>query len=377
MMGVLVLVLRFLMVNEESLEVSGGVVNLKGCIVEEPENGEEGVKYVVETEEFGKVFVDYKKYPVYEFGDEVEVTGVMKGLGEIEGGYRRYLMGRGIDVTMRGSSFLKAGRCEVSFVKSLLFGMKGKLVVVIGLVFPEPEGSFLAGVLFGAREGISKEWKEKFAALGITHILAVSGYNVAIIVAFVAGIFGFLGRRRRVVVTVLFIVGFVIFVGASAASVRAGVMGVIALLAVWYGRQYLASRALVISAYAMLFWNPLVIYDVGFLLSVLATGGLIFISPLIEKYFRFLPEFFQIRQSLVMTLSAQIACLPVIIWAFGRVSLISPLANVLILPLIPLVMLFGFVAVVVGIFSITAGKIFGVFAFLLMKIIFLICDLLA
>ncbi len=376
-MAGLVLVVRFLMVNEEVVVIERGVVNLKGCIVEEPETGEDGVKYVLKVEEFGKVFVDYKKYPVYEFGDQVEVRGVMKGLGEIDVGYRRYLIGRGIDVTMRGSSFLRIGGCDVSLVNAFLFKVKAKLTVVIGRVFPEPEGSFLAGVLFGARQGISKEWKDKFAALGITHILAVSGYNVAIIVAFVGGIFGFLGRRRRVILTIVFIVLFVIFVGAGAASVRAGVMGVIALLAVWYGRQYEASRALIASAYLMLFWNPLAIYDVGFLLSVLATGGLIFISPKLEKYFKFLPEFFQIRQSLLMTLSAQIACLPVIIWAFGRVSLISPLANVLILPLLPAIMLFGFLAVMVGIFSVTAGKIFGIFAYLLMKIIFLICDLLA
>ncbi len=110
----------------------------------------------------------------------------------------------------------------------------------------------------------------------------------------------------------------------------------------------------------MVFWNPQILFhDVSFQLSFAAVAGLLFVSPLLEKYFQKIPNKFAIRESLLLTLSAQITAVPLIVFYFDRLSLISPLANVLVAPAIPLAMLTGFVAVVVGAIYLPAGLLVG------------------
>ena len=185
--------------------------------------------------------------------------------------------------------------------------------------------------------------------------------------------FGFLGRRRKVLASAIMIIVFVILVGAGASVVRAAIMGGVGLLALWFGRTYFVSISLFTAAFFMNFLNPLIMLnDVGFQLSFLATCGLVYVSPLIEKYFVKLPEFFGIRESMTMTIAAQVLALPIILLNFGRLSLISPLANISVLPFVPASMLFGFFAVLFGYFSNALSLIFGFVAYLIMSLMILI-----
>lgn len=242
---------------------------------------------------------------------------------------------------------------EFSFLRSLRMDILGRLA---GFFAPN-ENAFLAGLLIGERENLSSEIVMDFSRTGLTHIMAISGYNVSIVVAFTTKILGFLSQRIRIVSAICFVVVFVVFVGASAPVVRAGIMGIIALLAIVFNRQYLACNGLFISAFVMIIFDPVIIYgSISFQLSFLATLGLLLFNEKLERFFNFLPERFFIRQSVVMTMSAQVLVLPIILSNFGNLSLISPLANVVVLPFIPLVMLGGFLIIVFSyVFNFVAG----------------------
>ncbi|MBU1956882.1 ComEC/Rec2 family competence protein, partial [bacterium] len=229
--------------------------------------------------------------------------------------------------------------------------------------FAEPHGSFMAGLLLGSRKGIPEHLMQSFNTTGLTHIIAISGYNITLVIVVISGLFGFLSRRWKVFACSFFIIIFVIMVGASAAVVRAAIMGVISLIALFFGRQYFVIIGLFGAAFFMNLWNPkILVYDIGFQLSFLATFGIVVFADRIERYFRWMPSFFGMREAVLMTLSAQILALPVIILNFGRLSVVSPIANVFVLPLIPLAMLFGF-------FAVLFGRFFGFLGYLILEFI--------
>ncbi|MFA6991910.1 MAG: ComEC/Rec2 family competence protein [Candidatus Gracilibacteria bacterium] len=242
-------------------------------------------------------------------------------------------------------------------------------------IFPDPYGSIMDGILTGARKNIPYDLMQSFNHAGITHIIAVSGYNISIVIAFVSGLFSFLGRKKRAVLSIVFVILFVMFVGASASTVRAGIMGIIALAAMYYGRTYLAGWGILLTAFVIGIFSPNMFFeDVGFQLSLTATAGLVFVSPLLENYFKKMPDFYSMKSSLLATLSAQISSFPIIISVFGTLSIISPLTNLLILPLIPLSMLSGFVAVILSIFSFTLANFVGFFGYIFLKILVFVAE---
>lgn len=365
---------------------------VKACIAEEVDVRNDKIKYTVEAFEFekngknfevnGRVMVTGDRYPIYEYGDCLLIEGEVVKPDVIENfDYGKYLSRYRVFAVIYQAKIRKMDN-EYFFAKSwwpvaallrAVFGFKVDFEARISKVFAEPYAGFTAGLILGSRRGISDELTQKFNATGLSHIVAVSGYNITMLIVVVSGMFGFLGRRRKVIASAIMIVVFVILVGAGASVVRAAIMGGVALLALWFGRTYFVSISLFAAAFFMNLFNPLIMLnDVGFQLSFLATCGLVYVSPLIEKYFVRLPEIFGIRESMTMTISAQVLALPIILLNFGRLSLISPLANISVLPFVPLAMLFGFFAVIFGYFSNLLSLIFGFLAYLIMNLMTLL-----
>jgi competence protein ComEC len=218
----------------------------------------------------------------------------------------------------------------------------------------EPEVSLLEGMLLGERGGFSNELMHAFVVVGLVHIVVLSGSNIAIIAE---AVFRLLGLWRGLPRGWLYALGFAAIVlfacmaGGGAATVRAVIMGAIAILARYLRRPRAALRALIVAAALMALWNPLVLfYDNGFILSVLATFGLITLAPFIESKLSRLPSWrhFNLRSIVASTIAVELFILPALLYTSGTFSLFSLPVNALVLPVVPLVMLVGFAAGVLG-----------------------------
>ncbi|MEK7077215.1 MAG: ComEC/Rec2 family competence protein, partial [Patescibacteria group bacterium] len=220
--------------------------------------------------------------------------------------------------------------------------------------------ALLAGLTFGSRSDFSKEFKEKMSQSGTTHLVALSGYNISVLVLTAALFFRyFLRRRAAFYVTVLVIILFVLMVGGEASVVRAALMGFLALLAKEAGRIYSFRNAITLAAAGMVLFDPTILrFNIGFQLSFLALLGIVYLEPALRELFRRLrsqkkdearrESFLNWRENALTTLSAQLAVAPLIIENFSEISLTSLLANILILVLVPFTMALGFLIGAVG-----------------------------
>jgi competence protein ComEC len=266
-------------------------------------------------------------------------------------GYRAFLARQGVGAIARTFA--------ATVISHQAFGLaagaarlRGILVGGLNSVVPEPEASLGAGILLGVRSSIDPAVSASFATAGLTHVVAISGWNIAIVGALVARLLD--GLRRRVggrllvePLTALAIGGYVVLVGSSPSVIRAALMAGALMIGRQGGSRAHAASALMLAALAMMLVAPSVVWDVGFQLSFLATAGLILFGAPIERRLHRLPGW--LREPVALTLAAQLTTLPVILATFERVSLVAPLANVLVVPLVPLVMLASAVAAAVGV----------------------------
>ncbi len=219
-------------------------------------------------------------------------------------------------------------------------------------VLPEPESGLAAGILIGLRERVDRDLAAAFTTAGVSHVVAISGWNIAIVASVVAAMSGRVRRRRRSILTMVVIVAYVAFAGASASVVRAGAMAGVVLLARESGRAGRAAAALGWAATILLILDPDLIGDAGFQLSSLATAGLIaWATPLTERIGRLwggrVPGW--LAESLGVSLAAQAATLPVILASFGRLAILSPVVNLVVVPLVAPAMAAGLLALAGGV----------------------------
>lgn len=251
--------------------------------------------------------------------------------------YDRFLASRGVQKLCRASGELKVVGHEIVLMS--IFGeMRNDIIRVVRERFSEPNSTLMLGLMLG-ESGFSLYWRDVFSRVGISHIVAASGYNVALITTILFGFLTWFGIKRQdaFLILILCIVGYMFLAGLSTSVVRAGIMGGLVLMSKQIGRKTTMRNIVLLTVAGMVFYNPLVIIaDVGFQLSVTATMGLIWLTPAIKRRLMFLPESFSIRESLTATLAATLATTPVALNTFGQISLIGPIANLLILPFVPL-----------------------------------------
>ena len=214
-------------------------------------------------------------------------------------------------------------------------------------VMPKEDAAAIFAMLFGGYEGIKPELVEAFTATGIVHILSVSGSHITLLAAVMAWIGALL--RLRPAVTAVFVAVVIVFycvlAGCVPPALRAGAMGLLAFFALAWERESDARRLLALVGMALLFFEPLLAFDVSFQLSFAATAGLLYLAPPFAERLsalRFLPRF--VVLSLAVTLGAQLATLPLLSWYFHRLSLSSLAANILVVPVVELIIVVGLFA---------------------------------
>ncbi len=320
----------------------------------------------------GLVLVRVGKNQTYHYGDRLRLRGRLATPPEDEEfSYRDYLARAGILSYMPiAEPTVLPGRGG-NFFHRALYALKDRSLENIYRLFPDPESSLLAGILLGVDTGLTRELQDAFKTTGTAHIIAISGFNIAIIAGIFLSMFSrALGPRRGAIAAMLGIAFYTLLVGADAAVVRAAIMGGLSLLARQVGRRNLGLNTLAFVAFIMAFFiNPLVIWDVGFQLSFFATLGLIlYAEPLTQFAARQLsttklPPSTQetilapLSDFFLLTFAAQITTIPIMAYHFQRISLVSLIANPFILPAQPAVMILGGLAVLLSLILFPLGQI--------------------
>jgi len=194
---------------------------------------------------------------------------------------------------------------------------------------PEPHSSLAYGILFGVAKGQSfdRNFLLDLRRTGTAHMVAVSGYNVSIIVGIVLNTSVLLVSKAFLLPGILGLLLYDVVCGFSSSVMRATVMGLYLFAAGLFGRQKSMSDALLFSAALILALFPGALFDLGFELSFLAMMAVMYLSPLFEKLFKFLPG--ELNKVVSATLASQVLIMPVSVYSFGQLSIIAPLANVL------------------------------------------------
>ena len=214
------------------------------------------------------------------------------------------------------------------------------------------ESSLGLAYLLGLRNGLSNEIVEILALVGLTHIVVASGTHLSILVGFTRKVFGKISRFAGLFFAILLVLGFAEIVGWTASITRAAIVSILSLL-VWYvGRRIEPIRLILISMSITLLIDPMNLIDLGWLLSFASFSGILVLAPLLIKFFYGKKKPTTIVNLLIVTLSATIMTTPILLYYFGSLSLISLLANLLILPTIPLSMGLTFLTGLTGFFPI-------------------------
>lgn len=324
-------------------------VTISGTITDDPFQKNGSVYAVMEVDEliiqakphivYGKVQLKLPRYPAYQYGDRLKIMGLLEK-PFFENGDVYAFMGRPKVVSYSPGT---DGTFDILW---FVFRLKNFLMERLEQLFTEPDASMAAGVLLGARSGIPSALLADFNKVGLTHILAISGYNITLIIELLALSLKAVPRMIRFFVTISLLLLFVLLTGFSASVIRAALMGGLSLSASLFYRRSQGLQILLLSGCIMVLIDPFLLpFDISFQLSFMATLGLLLFMPFFEKLQGFwlkVPSL--VKEGLLVTVAAQLLTIPITLYYFGKLSLISFLSNVVLLPIIPFLMFFSFIA---------------------------------
>ena len=282
----------------------------------------------------------------YQYGESLEVRGSLKPIKNFDDSfdYASYEKKDGVlyeiyypqvitDDGFVGNIFLQ----KVYFVKDYLEGNITKF-------FSPTYEALLSGMVIAGKGSLSKNLSDSFLHAGIVHIVVLSGYNIALVISFASIIFSGIHIRRRIFVILFLLIVFVLMAGLSASIIRAAVAAVIGLSGKILGRKVRQNRALLLGATLMVLWNPYtLVFDPSFALTFLATFAIINVSPVVEEKLIKVTNRFGVREILSQTISAEILVAPYILYQMGNFSVLAPVTNILVLPVVPFITVGGIV----------------------------------
>jgi len=262
--------------------------------------------------------------------------------------YEKYLMSRNIFFKVNAGSIHNIWEVNRNIIVDKVDNLRQILLDKINFLYPKEEAIFLWGILLWARESMPDDLKKDFNNSGLTHFIAVSGFNITILIVFLSYLFKIFPAFIRIILITFLIWIFVILVWDSVSVIRASIMWLVWYYIVTSWRTANNLAVLVFVWIIMVFISPLSLnYDVSLHLSFLAVLWILYTQKFFEKIFYWLPNFLAIREAFVLTLSALSFALPIILFNFWQLSLLSPFANIAVTWTIPLAMLWWFVSICV------------------------------
>lgn len=320
----------------------GQNVVVSGTIDGDPETDENTTKFKLKELKFGEnseyatsgnIYITGQKNEDLARGDQVVVSGKLsEGFGTFAG----YMYKPKIKNWVRpepGDLVLNVRNWFAERVKGLV---------------PEPQVNLGLSYLLGMKSGLPDDLEENLRAVGLVHIVVASGAHLAILVEIARRIFGKLSRFAGTLFSILFVVLFMSLVGWTPSIMRAGIMAIFTILAWAVGRKFASWRIILMVAAITLLINPMFVINLGWLLSFASFAGIMILGPRMTKFFYGDKKPGFIAGTIITTIAATLMTLPIILYYYGTASLISVVANLLILPTLPFAMGLTFMTGVVA-----------------------------
>lgn len=345
-----------------------GGLTVEGVVSTEPDVRDDRVEVRLEAQTVtrigqtvassGLVLVQAPASSSLHYGDRITATGllVLPSVSDTFS-YRDYLARSGVFSIMPDASVEVTGSGEGNALLRMLLDFKDSARRLIGQSLPEPSAGLLTGILLGDARGLSPEISNAFSAVGASHIIAISGFNMAVLSGVVMGLLARFRVRPRLAafIGLTVIVVYTVLVGASASVVRAAIMSSMLVIGALLRRKSYVPTSLAFVAVLLSLQNPTVLWDVGFQLSLFATLGLaLFANPLTDYFNAGLSRIFPSKialivgdflgEPLVVSIAAQIMSLPLILLYFGKLAVVSLAVNLLVIPVQSMLMVVGLAA---------------------------------
>jgi competence protein ComEC len=347
--------------DDVSAYIGVGGLTLEGVVIAEPDRRDDKTLLRLQTETVtrigttlptdGLVLVEAPPSATVLYGDRIQATGELSLPGEFDNfSYRDYLAREDVFSLMEDAAVEIVAQGQGNPIYAALLNVKARAKAAIAETLPEPNAALLTGILLGDERGIAPSVREAFEAVGASHVIAISGYNMAVISGAVLALLrGVMPNRRQlpVLLALAVILVYSVFVGGSGGVLRAAVMSGLLLVGGALRRKVYLPASLAFAVLLLSLLNPTVLWDVSFQLSFFAVLGIaLFANPLTDWLGRFVPPVLHawLVAPLAVGLAAQVGTLPLSALYFGRLSLVWLPVNLLIGPAQPAILLIGGVA---------------------------------
>jgi len=336
----------------------GQEVMIDGYVIREMNSNSQVTKVIVKIKELstecsitsisnlvGFVILEYESYANIELYDNISIKGALKEVENYSSyDYKGYLEDNNIYSIISGNGEdIVILRRDESILRRI-YKAKDKINHKMFSILPSPHSELLMGILYGSGMKISDDLSKKMSNVGITHIIAVSGYNISLLMISTGKIARVIGRKLYTYSAIVLIILFIIFVGIdNIPVVRAGLMYIIFLICRLTGRKRNICIILSFTIFMFMLKNPDIYKFVSFQLTFASTSGILIMGNFYKKVFNFLPDI--LLEYFSSTISAISLTLPVIIFNFGKISLVSPIVNLFVLPIISFITVGGLILV--------------------------------
>ena len=351
--------------------IGTGTVNITGVVVEEPEPRDSSTNLILSAREIngkevsGTFLVRTTRYPTYQNGDLLKVTGELEEPPhDLDGfDYRAYLARQGIYSVMYypdDAELLATEQGTQPF--QAIYSFRHRMGEALGSSLTEPEGSLAQGILLGLRHNVPSSLYEDFRDSGTAHLLAISGLHMVIVAGIVLSASVWLFGRRRptyflVALGVLWL--YAVLAGMSPSVMRAAIMVSLFLFGAYVGRQRSGITAIAFAAAVMVAITPQILWSVSFQLSFTAVLGLILLAPTFQKWLGRTRAPNIVVDSFAYSLGAILATLPLVAYYFGYVSLVGLPATFLVLPALPGIIVLSALVGFIGLFALPLAQVIG------------------
>lgn len=362
--------------------------NIKGIIISDPEIREKSQKFIFVSNNGIKIIVFVNRYLDLNYGDNIELKGNIEK-PEIFNtfDYPSYLYRKGIFYVSYFPNIKILSNAQNNIVKNkefnnflyFIYNIKNKMRYNINKYLPEPNASLVLAGTIGDSFRLDDELNTQLVKSGLRHIVAVSGLHMSIILGAFFIFFITIGLKRSyaTISSLMFLFFYVVLTGMPFSVIRASIMGVILFLGFWIGRPVNSINTLIIAAIGIIFWQNEAWQDVSFQLSFLAVLGILLFFKFFKDLFikiQKIPKF--IINILSVTMSVLILIWPILAYNFGEFSIIAPISNILVLPILPILMILSFFVMVFGMFLSPIAIFFSWFLWLISEYVILVAKFL-